>query len=393
MDVSVIAIIPARGSSKGIPRKNLQLLNGVPLIGRTIRSARGSRHVGRVVVSTDDDAIARTAREYGAEVIMRPAEISGDLASSEAALLHVLAQLEETESCRPDIVVFLQCTSPFTTAEDIDGAIDTLLDADADNCFSAVPFHHFVWQNEPDGSASGVNHNPAVREMRQERRAQLLETGSVYVMRAAGFLEHGHRFFGKTVAYIVHPSHSLEIDEPRDLRLARMIVRDEPGGGASALPTKVSALVLDFDGVLTDNRVLVRQDGMEAVWCSRGDGLGIEQLMRLGIPVLVLSKEKNPVVSARCAKLGVECLQGIDDKWSALEQWLASRKLSPDDLVYVGNDINDASCLRNAGCGVVVADAAPEVLDTADIVLSSPGGRGAVREICNMIAARTLSRI
>ena len=124
----VIALIPARGGSKGIPRKNLQSLAGKPLIAHTIEHARQARSVGRVVVSTDDAEIAAVSKQYGAEVVWRPAAISGDTASSESALLHALEYLQQTEGYESDLLVFLQCTSPLTLPEDIDGTVQALWD-------------------------------------------------------------------------------------------------------------------------------------------------------------------------------------------------------------------------------------------------------------------------
>jgi N-acylneuraminate cytidylyltransferase len=144
-------------------------------------------------------------------------------------------------------------------------------------------------------------------------------------------------------------------------------------------------VVFDFDGVFTDNHVLVLQDGREAVRCDRGDGQGIAELKRLGLPILVLSTEGNPVVSARCNKLGIVCRQGVKEKLSALMSWLNENHLRPADVVYVGNDLNDLSCLQAVGCGVATSDAYPEAKAAARIVLSSPGGSGAVREIIELI--------
>ncbi|HEY9766444.1 MAG TPA: acylneuraminate cytidylyltransferase family protein, partial [Chroococcales cyanobacterium] len=121
--MAVLAVIPARGGSKGIPRKNVRLLAGKPLIAHAIEAARGSRSIDRVVVSTDDTEIGRVAERFGAEVVWRPTEISGDTASSEAALLFTLDFLESKEGYRPDILVFLQCTAPLTLAEDIDDTV------------------------------------------------------------------------------------------------------------------------------------------------------------------------------------------------------------------------------------------------------------------------------
>lgn len=147
----------------------------------------------------------------------------------------------------------------------------------------------------------------------------------------------------------------------------------------------VKLLALDFDGVMTDNRVLVDQDGKEAVLCHRGDGMGIGLLKKAGIEVLVISMEPNPVVSARCRKLKIDCIQNCDKKLKALQQLAAARGLKPRDVAFVGNDINDLECLRWVGLPIAVADAEPEVLKAAAYVTRRPGGFGAVREVADKI--------
>jgi N-acylneuraminate cytidylyltransferase len=155
------------------------------------------------------------------------------------------------------------------------------------------------------------------------------------------------------------------------------------------LPATISAIVFDFDGVFTDNRVMVFEDGREAVLCHRGDGLGLGQLKNLGIPILVLSTEKNPVVQARSSKLCLECRQGCDDKLTALQTWLKEVGADASTTIYVGNDANDLACLKSVGCPVIVADAHPSVRDVALLTLSAPGGFGALRELCDLIVAKT----
>jgi N-acylneuraminate cytidylyltransferase len=136
---------------------------------------------------------------------------------------------------------------------------------------------------------------------------------------------------------------------------------------------------------MTDDRVWVREDGTEAVACSRGDGLGLAMLKREGIDAVVLSTEANPIVTARCEKLGIHCRQGLADKAAALRVLAAERTVELSQVVYVGNDVNDLECLRIVGCGVATADAHPDVREAADWVLGGIGGRGAVRELCNQI--------
>ena len=381
-----LAIIPARGGSKGIPRKNVHPLLGKPLIAHSIEQAQLSRLVNRVVVSTDDAEIAAISRQYGAEVVWRPAEISGDSASSESALLHALEHLRQAEGYQPDLLVFLQCTSPLTLAEDIDKTIQALLAAQADSALAAIPFHYFIWKPDESGDALGVNHDKRVRLLRQEREPQYLETGAVYVMRVPGFVGAKHRFFGKTALHVMPAERRLEIDDPVDFEIAGVLMQEQAAQRrASRLPERIAALVLDFDGVITDNKVIVFQDGREAVRADRSDGWGIGMLKKMGLPILVLSTEPNPVVKARADKLGVPVLQGIQEKWGALQVWLAERSIDPANVVYVGNDDNDLPCMTRVGCAVAPADAYPAALQAAHLVLDHRGGRGAVREICDII--------
>ena len=157
------------------------------------------------------------------------------------------------------------------------------------------------------------------------------------------------------------------------------------------LPRNIRLVVFDFDGVMTDNRVWVNERGEEWVACNRSDGLGLEMLRRLGLELLVLSTERNGVVAARCRKLGVACEQGLADKAARLVTLLHERGIDASDVIYVGNDVNDLGCMRAVGCAVAVADAHPDARRAAHILLSRDGGHGAVREICDRIAAH-LSR-
>ena len=386
--MNCLAIIPARGGSKGIPRKNVRPLAGQPLIAYNIQQALRSRFVNRLVVSTDDAEIASVAQGYGAQVVWRPAEISGDTASSESALLHVLETLREQEGYQPDILVFLQCTSPLTLAEDIDGTVGALLDQDADSALAVIPFHYFLWRQTGD-DATGINHDKAVRPLRQQREPQYLETGAVYVTRVPGFLHSRHRFFGKTAMYVMPAERRLEIDDPVDFEVAEVLMRTQEGKGKAArLPEQIAALVLDFDGVFTDDKVYVLQDGRESVRCSRSDGMGIGMLKQTGLPIWVLSTEVNPVVQARADKLGLPVRQGLKDKGHALQQLMQEQGYDPAQVVYVGNDVNDLPCLKLVGCPVAVADAHPAVLAGAALVLAHPGGDGAIRELCELILRR-----
>ena len=213
-----LALIPARGGSKGIPGKNLQKVEGVPLVCRSIRAAQASLGVGRVMVSTDDDAIASAAENEGAGVIQRPAAIAGDTASSESALLHALDILEQQGPLETSLV-FLQCTSPFTTGAQIDAVLAALQSEHCNSSFAVTPWHGFLWR--ADGQ--GINHDPGQpRQRRQDLEPAFLETGAIYAMRVAAFRHCGSRFCPPSSPVVLEQV-GPEIDTPEDLALCRSI--------------------------------------------------------------------------------------------------------------------------------------------------------------------------
>lgn len=153
-----------------------------------------------------------------------------------------------------------------------------------------------------------------------------------------------------------------------------------------SLPEVISLLVFDFDGVMTDNYVLVDEQGHEQVVVNRSDGLGISLLRRQKkINMLVLSTETNTTVAARCNKLGIPVIQGIEDKANTLNKWLINHQINPSYVIYVGNDVNDIPCFSLVGYAIVPADAHPLARQKADLILKSEGGKGAVREVCDLL--------
>ncbi len=395
----ILALIPARGGSKGIPGKNLVALGGKPLLAHTVEQARATPAINRIVVSTDDDEIARCAIGYGAEVVRRPAELASDTASSEVALEHALDALRDHDGYTPELVVFLQATSPLRREHDIARAIDTLDAEGADAVFSACPSHGFVWRRK-DTRIEALTYDFKNRPRRQDIGEDFLENGSIYVFKPQVLRRHKNRLGGKIAIYPMDPFDSFQIDEPGDLELFERLLemsRWPPFGGTRGRQREVPdlssirLLVLDFDGVLTDNRVLVRQDGSESVSCDRSDGLGIERLLEAGIEAMVLSKETNPVVAARCRKLRLPCSQGQDDKLPQLEKIASERGLVAAQIAYVGNDVNDLEVMGWCGVAIAVADAYPQALAVVDFVTRRSGGRGAVREVCDLILGQRLA--
>ncbi|MGX1933695.1 cytidylyltransferase domain-containing protein [Microbacterium resistens] len=388
------AIIPARGGSRGIPRKNLQRVGGLTLVERAVRAAAAAEGVDLVVVSTDDPEIAAVGRAAGARVVDRPADLASDTASSESALLHALDELESA-GLGIEVVVFVQATSPFLPVDGIARAVADIRSGRFDSVFAAHETYGFLWRRGPDGTAEAVNHDAAFRPRRQDRTPDHLETGAFYAFRADGFRAAQHRFFGRIGVVVVPESTAIEIDVPAQLAaadaLAGVLGPASPGGGApgpiGGEPVPARALLTDFDGVHTDDTAWVDQDGRESVRVSREDGMGVARLRAAGVPVLILSTEVNPVVSRRAEKLGVPVLQAVGDKGAALAAWAREQGVDLADVAYVGNDVNDLGALRIAGWPVAVANAHPDVRAAARVVLARSGGSGAVREIAERILA------
>jgi N-acylneuraminate cytidylyltransferase len=398
----VLAVIPARGGSKSIPRKNLHLFAGHPLIAYSIAAGRQAAPVTRVIVSTDDDEIARVARDYGAETpFMRPADLAGDETQDLPVFQHALRWLAEHEAYRPDVVVQLRPTSPVRPRDCVTRAVELLLAHPEADCVRGVvpsgqnPYK--MWRIASTGQLTPLLPEEGFDEPynmpRQKLPPTYWQTGHIDAIRPRTILEKGSMTGDVILPLPIDPRYSVDIDTLRDLRRAEDLLGSEgleavvPGAGPRPLPERVALVILDFDGVLTDNRVWTDAAGGELVAADRGDGWGLARLRESGVAVHVLSTETHAVVAARCRKLDLPLRQGVKDKAAALSALMAEHGARPETTIYLGNDMNDAVCFPMVGCALVVADAHTHVRLLADRVLTRPGGRGAVRELCDLILA------
>ncbi len=213
--MSVICIIPARGGSKGIPGKNIIEFCGKPLLAWSIIQAENAQVIDQVYVSSDDDDILRVAEEFGAIAVRRPENISTDTSTSEEALSHVLDEIKD----EPDLVVFLQATSPLRTSEDIGGCVKQLLEEKLDSLFSMVVLDDFtVWSNEC-GELKGLTFDSFNRERRQARPNFFLENGSIYVLKPSVLKKYNNRVGDKIGMFKMDYWKCFEIDKPEDIEI------------------------------------------------------------------------------------------------------------------------------------------------------------------------------
>lgn len=220
-NIRVLAIIPARGGSKGVPGKNIKLINGKPLIVHSIEQAMRSTCVDEVVVSSDSESILDIALDCGAKIVKRPVNISGDNASSEEALIHALESLVGEESFTH--VVFLQCTSPIRSVDDIDKTIELVVHGQFDSALSVVENHSFLWRLNERNEAVPVNYSPVERRMRQNI-VEYKENGSVYVMSVEGLLETGCRLNGVVGVHVMNEKTGYEIDTEIDFAVVDFLM-------------------------------------------------------------------------------------------------------------------------------------------------------------------------
>lgn len=220
----VLGLIPCRGGSKGIRRKNVQPVAGKPLLAHTVGASLAAGNVDRTLVSTDDREIREAARGAGADApFLRPAELATDEAPIEPVVAHALTYLREEESDRYDTVALLQATSPLRTATHVDEALDRYREEGADSLVAVYESDSYRWRRTPRG-AEIVNYE--TRKRRQDKDPEYVESGAIYLVDADRFLDSEELQAGRTALYVIDRVSALDIDEPFELWLADRILRE-----------------------------------------------------------------------------------------------------------------------------------------------------------------------
>jgi YrbI family 3-deoxy-D-manno-octulosonate 8-phosphate phosphatase len=398
----VLALIPARGGSKGIPRKNIRSFAGYPLIAWSIAAAKRAELVARVVVSTDDEEIAAVAREWGAETpFLRPIELAQDKTIDLPVFEHALKWLEDVEGYRPELIVQLRPTSPIRPRTMVDDAIRVLLEhKDADCVRGVVPaaqnpykMWRFNGEDRPLNPLLAVDGIPEpYNAPRQILPSTYWQTGHIDVIRDSTITQKKSLTGDNIYPLLIDPKYTVDIDTLQDWAKYEALVYSgleivSPGKPRKRMPETIKMIICDFDGVVTDNLVFTDEDGKESVAASRSDSMQIKKLRELGVEVMIISSEPNAVVQARAKKMGVEAIHnvGLHDKGRVMREVLQQKNIRAENVIYLGNDLNDLPCFEIAGWSVAVADAYAEVLRAADHVLTKTGGHGAIRELCEMV--------
>ena len=380
---SCTAIIPARGGSKSITRKNVVDFCGKPMIAWTIEQALGSKYISEVYVTTDDSEIADISRQYGAKIIQRPGNLATDASASEEALSHAIREIEKDKKI--DVVVFLQATSPVREKEDVDMAVEKFFSERADSLFSAAILDDFCAWKIIDNKLKSATFDYKNRGRRQDRKPYYLENGSIYVTKPEIIKQYNNRLGGKIVFYLMPLWKSYEIDSLEDLELCSYFMRKMLRSGPKIDMEDIELIAYDFDGIMTDNKVIVSDDGREAVVANRADGLAISSIKEMGIAQVIISTESNKVVAARARKIGVPVLYNIVDKKECLVEYCRTNNYDINKTIYIGNDINDLEIMKMVRIAICPLDANDAVKEVSKYILSAKGGEGLIREFMDLI--------
>jgi YrbI family 3-deoxy-D-manno-octulosonate 8-phosphate phosphatase len=364
----ILGVIPARGGSKGVPRKNIRTIMGKPLIAWSIEAATASKHLDDFVVSTDDAEIAAISRAYGAKVIDRPRALATDEATTVSALQHVL-------SVRPaDAVVVLQPTSPIRDAGLIDACVERFRKTRPDNLATG-----FLCKFREYGTYDNLR--------RQDLKGFFYDDGNVYVLKKE--LIKAGRWTGRRIErFMIEGAQNHEIDTEDDFLVVERLLELRLIHSLRSRPKRVKLLALDVDGVLTDAGMYYSESGDELKKFNTRDGKGLELLRGLGIKTAIVTSERTELVRRRAAKLKIDFLhQGVNAKLDVLKKIARAARVELSEIAYVGDDLNDTEVLASVGFAAVPQDGVIENKRVADYVCRLKGGEGCVREVADLIVA------
>ena len=385
----IIAFVPARGGSLGIPLKNIEPIGGKPLIYWVARAASECSTVNEVCIATENDRIRNCVEAMGLDkvkVVDRSLKTATDEASTESALLE-FAQGREF-----DLAVLIQATSPLLTSADIDGAVEAFIQGAFESLLTVVRTKRFLWKAVGDRVVP-ENYDPARRPRRQEWTGQLVENGALYITSKERLLESGSRLSGRVGAYEMPAETYFELDEPDDWNYLDHVLRSRirASGELTRAVSRIELFCVDVDGTLTDGGMYYSKTGEVMKRFDTRDALGMRLLRERGSDLAIITAENSDIVQSRARKLKIDDVHvGIKNKEAFVDQLLKQRNLNWEAFAYVGDDVNDLAVIRRAGLSACPCDATSEVRAVADYVCEESGGRGAVREVCDLILAANI---
>ena len=380
MPKKFVALIPLRGGSKSIPLKNIKLLAGKPLFFWAATAAVESDIFYKVYISTDSKEIAACVRKYFNEsqisVITRDDHLATDDASTESVMIDFANNYDFTDIC------LIQATSPLTTPQDIKKALVIYQQDSLDSLFTATRFKRFLW----DHDVNAVNHDFDRRLRRQDFKGQLMENGAFYFTRREVLLNKKNRLGGKIGYHIMPDETAIEIDEPTDWDIVDLLLQRKTHLSFKNSLKDIKAIIFDVDGTMTDAGMYYGKTGESLKKFNTRDAQGVALLKKNGLKIGVITGEDSPSVTSRMSKLDIQYYEkGISNKLPVFNKMAQTWGLDPAQVGYMGDDINDISCLETAGYSFCPQDATRSVRELVDFICSKKAGYGAVREVSDLI--------
>lgn len=390
-----IAFIPVRGGSKSIPLKNIKPICGRPLLYWTAKAACECKDIDLVYIATDSPKIREVAEGFRQEagegiwekirVVDRSGQSADDRASTETAML------EFAGAYGFDNIVLVQATSPMLRASDLEGGFALFRQPDTDSVLSVVRQRRFLWR-EDGRTAVPVNYDVFHRPRRQEFDGYLMENGAFYITSKENLLTYQNRISGNIKTYEMEEDTAYELDEPDDWVIVGALM-ERKGFGAEErdMPSGVKMFLTDCDGCLTDGGMYYSEHGDELKKFNTKDGMGFSFLREKGILTGVITGEDVELNRRRVEKLKLDIYKpGCRDKASAIKELCRQYRIGLEDVVYVGDDVNDLEVIQMVGFGCCPADAVPQVKAAAKYVAAAKGGEGVIREIIERLDKKIL---
>lgn len=385
-----IAFIPVRGGSKSIPLKNIKEICGKPLVYWTVKAACYCKYIDKVYVATDSSIIKDTIESFKIDgvissklqVIGRSAESASDTASTESAMLEFAGNFDF------DNIVLVQATSPLLSAENLDNGFEIFAIEGTDSVLSVVKQKRFHWDVEEKGFAHPTNYDVFERPRRQEFKGYFVENGAFYITSKKLLLESKNRVSGNIRLAEMSEDTFFEIDEPSDWIVIEALMRKRQQKEKKDA-SMIKLFLTDCDGCLTDAGMYYSEKGDEMKKFNTRDGMGFAILKKNGIKTGLVTGENVDLNRRRVEKLKIDFYApGCNDKLGYTKDLCASLGVSLDEVLYVGDDINDLPLLKAVGFSCCPNDAVDEVKKTVDYISPRSGGSGVIRDIVDKFFLR-----
>lgn len=381
-----IAFILAMRGSKSIPLKNIKPICGRPLLYWTTKAACECKDIDLVYIATDSPEIREVAESFRREagegiwgkirVIDRSAQSAGDRASTESVML------EFAGAYGFDNIVLVQATSPMLRSSDLEGGFALFRRPDTDSVLSVVRQRRFFWR-EDGGKAVPVNYDVFHRPKRQEFDGYFMENGAFYITSKENLLKSQNRISGNIKAYEMEEDTAYELDEPSDWVIVEALMeRNGFRADVRDMSNRVKMFLTDCDGCLTDGGMYYSERGDELKKFNTKDGMGFSFLREKGILTGIITGEDVELNRRRAEKLKLDIYKpGCRDKGAVVRKLCRQYQIGLENVVYVGDDVNDLEVLQMVGFGCCPADAVPQVKAAAKYVAAAKGGEGVIREM------------